>query len=77
MKFQLKLTEAAQLDIEESIIYYSKISSLLKLDFVSELNELILKVETNPKLYQKKYKEIRIAFFKKVSFWNSLTFRRK
>lgn len=68
MNFELRITESARLDISDSILYYSEISNSLLLDYTIQLNELLLKIQSNPEIYQKKYKEIRIAFFRKFPF---------
>ena len=68
MKYDLLLTESAELDIIEAFLWYeSKMSNLGKI-FQKKLEEQLKFLQRNPTAFQVRYRGIRIAFVKKFPF---------
>lgn len=62
--FQLEILEIAQIDIQDIADYYKRISVHLRDRFLNDLKNGLKQIESNPKVFQLKYKEVRVAFIK-------------
>lgn len=68
MSFELKFLKDSTLDFHDGIAYYEKISTELADRFHLELINKLEEIEHNPKHFQLRYKNIRIAHFTKFPF---------
>lgn len=62
--YQLEVLLIAQVDIQDISDYYKRISIKLRDKFLSDLKLKLEKIVSNPKAFQIKYKEVRVAFVK-------------
>ena len=62
MKYFVTLSDLAEIDLEETNSYYSRISDEVLQRFWFDLNLTMEKVAANPLLFQKRYQNTRIVF---------------
>lgn len=67
-KYQLFVRNIAEIDTQEILFYYDKISVNLSTQFMQELFEIFDILKQNPFLFVVKYKNTRIAFLKKFPY---------
>lgn len=58
----------ATIDLEETEDYYLNISERLVYNFWTEFDNTIFRIRENPNQFQKKYEDVRIAFFESLPF---------
>lgn len=68
MSFKIVISEEAEIQIFEAILYYSKISESLSEKFNKKLIETIDYLSENPEYFQNRYREIRIVLIKKFPY---------
>lgn len=68
MKYNLLIKEEAQIDINESFIWYNEKSTQISDKFISELNYYFSIIMLNPYIYAEKYDNLRFAVMKKFPF---------
>lgn len=68
MKFKILISEDAENQILEAILYYKNISVSLSKKFSKEISETVELISENPQHYQNRYKEIKIAFTNKFPY---------
>lgn len=68
MLFKIVISEEAEIQIFEAILYYSKISESLSEKFNKKLIETIDYLSENPEYFQNRYREIRIVLIKKFPY---------
>jgi len=61
MKRELQIRAEARIDLMDTKIYYDKISDTITTNFFKEFAETLQFIENEPKLYQIRYRGIRIA----------------
>jgi len=64
MAYSIKIDSEAQKEYKETLEHYLSIRTDLAAEFVSRFDESLVRIEQNPLLFQKRYREIRIAFTK-------------
>lgn len=62
MVYFIEISEEAQLNIKEVLLYYSDVSIALKDSFEVELSKSVELLAKNPLHHQERYRKIRIAF---------------
>ncbi len=68
MKYEIIISIAAQLDIEQAIEWYEGQLQGLGERVKQSLYDSLVEIESNPYLSSKRYKEIRIKYIKKFPF---------
>lgn len=68
MSFKLKFEPIALENIASSITYYESISDELGARFKSSLKNLFLELERSPKIYQIRYRDVRVGLANSFSF---------
>lgn len=68
MNYELIIKPLAQIDIEESALWYEHRSVGLGLVFLQEIEEKIFTIKQNPNLFEIKYKQIHQAFLYRFPF---------
>jgi len=68
MKYFVTLSDLAEIDLEETNSYYSRISDEVLQRFWFDLNLTMEKVAANPLLFQKRYQHTRIVFLENFPF---------
>lgn len=61
MSYQLTYTSKAENDLEDIESYYNQISPILTTRFFEEFFDTLQFIENEPKLFQVRYRKIRIA----------------
>lgn len=61
MTYQLVIKPGAERDIKETTNWYENKQEHLGLKYVEDLDQKLSKVQSNPLLYQVRYKSIRLA----------------
>jgi len=64
-KYRLFVRHIAEIDIQEILFYYEKISANLSSRFIQEIFDVFDVLKQNPFIFVVKYKNTRIAFLKK------------
>jgi hypothetical protein len=62
MIFSIKISTSAEVDFLEALKFYEKISDKLKTDFSVSLDSKMVEISAYPKVFQNRYKNVRIAF---------------
>lgn len=62
--YQVEILALAQKDIQSVADYYKQISIKLRDRFLTDLKFCLKNIQSNPKSFQVKYKEIRVCFIK-------------
>jgi hypothetical protein len=75
--YTIKLSLAAELDVIETLNYYAKVSDKIKTDFMESLDLKIMDIIKNPKIFQNKYKNIRVAFLGNFPFGIHFVFEKE
>ncbi|MCB9226342.1 MAG: type II toxin-antitoxin system RelE/ParE family toxin [Chitinophagales bacterium] len=68
MRYLLEIGTEAENDISESFLWYEEQQSGLGNKFERVITDLLADIQRNPLAFQKRYKNIRIAFSQKFSF---------
>ena len=68
MEYNLIIKPKAQQDIRKAIEWYREQNKKLPEQLLSKIDDCLEKIENNPEYFQKRYKEIRIAFTKKFPY---------
>lgn len=68
MTFELIIKPEAEKDIQNSTKYYFEQNQELSAEFIKNLDDVLALVLKNPKLFQKRYLDIRIVFTKKFPY---------
>ncbi len=61
MIYQLSIRPPAQQDVAKAFEYYNDISPRLAVRFVSKLDKVFKLISRKPELFQKRYKNVRMA----------------
>jgi len=61
MAYKLIIKPGAELDITEALDWYEE-NTELSPELLTEIDEVLTRIETNPDNFQKRYKDIRIVF---------------
>lgn len=64
MNYKLVVDERAFVELENSVLYYKKVSNKLSIKF----KKAIALISENPLLFQERYKGVRISFIKDFPF---------
>ena len=64
MSYKIVILEEAKLDYKESLMWYKSIHSKLGVRFRDSFKKSILLIKQNPFLFQIRYDNVRIIFFK-------------
>ena len=68
MSFQIYISDEAQTNIAEASEYYLELSSALQQKYFSDLISTIDYLKENPRYFQVRYREVRIAHLKTFPF---------
>ena len=68
MKYRLNISEDAKLDIADAKNYYAVIDKNLAKRCMSDIIQVIDRLEKNPLHHQLRYRNVRIAFTKSFPF---------
>ena len=68
MTYKLSSSKKAEKDIEKAIEWYADINKVLAIRFYNDLIKTKKQIQQNPKAFQIRYSEIRIAFLYKFPF---------
>lgn len=66
--WNLEIIPLAQIDVQDISDYYKRISIKLRDKFLSDLRVYLENIQSNPKAFQLKYKEVRVVFFKRFPY---------
>ncbi len=61
MGYNLIIKPGAELDITEALEWYEE-NTELSPELLNEIDEVLIRIESDPNNFQKRYKEIRIVF---------------
>jgi plasmid stabilization system protein ParE len=61
MLYKINFSRAAELDFIDALTFYALVSDKIKNEFVINFKNRIITLQKTPKMYQLKYKNIRIA----------------
>ncbi|MHA7060242.1 type II toxin-antitoxin system RelE/ParE family toxin [Aquimarina sp. M1] len=61
MGYSLIIKPGAELDITEALEWYEE-NTELSLELLNEIDEVLIRIESDPNNFQKRYREIRIVF---------------
>jgi len=68
MAYNLIIKPEAEIELIEILDWYEKIDSSLGLKFYKELGRQLMRIEENPYLFQKKYKDFRVIYTEKFNY---------
>lgn len=68
MNYKLVVDERAFVELENSVLYYKKVSNKLSIKFKKAIKKAIALISENPLLFQERYKVVRISFIKDFPF---------
>ena len=68
MAFELVVSEAAEQDIENAIGWYQNQRPGLGVEFQNELFEAVNRLGGRPRLFQEKYKKMRVCYLKRFPY---------
>jgi len=68
MKYNLIISPEAEIDIQEAFEWYENQQPDLGLDFIEEVEKLIHRIEENPFMFRKVYKELRRGFINRFPY---------
>lgn len=71
-QFSIKLLQRAELELQESVLWYKKIDFDLAIKFIVELNNVFEYIKQNPLLFKKNKHKYHEAFFKNFSLHSNL-----
>ncbi|MGH2574722.1 MAG: type II toxin-antitoxin system RelE/ParE family toxin [Ignavibacteria bacterium] len=68
MNFELIVRPDAESDIEEAYEWYEERSKGLGEEFINEVDDCLLRIQTNPNIYSKVYKKTHRGLLKKFPY---------
>jgi len=68
MTYKLIIKTEAELDIAHALEWYASQKSGLELDFLNAIEETLAVIERTPKLFQLRYRNIRVVFTKRFPY---------
>ena len=68
MKYTIIVKPLAELDMREAALWYEKEKANLGIEFLEAVEEKLKIIESNPQLFEVKYKEVHRAFLNRFPF---------
>jgi len=68
MTYSIFLTKIAKHEITEAFLWYEEKQDNLGFRFEEHITDLIENIQRNPRIYQVRYRDVRIAFMRKFPY---------
>jgi len=68
MRYKIEISQEAQVELDVTLCFFRAQDIKLSKEFLEDFKKGLTFLETNPELFQKRYKEIRIIHFKEFKY---------
>ncbi len=68
MEYSIRITPLAKDDLNLAVLYWNQQREGLGKDLISEVYQIFEVIKSDPELFQKRYKNLRVGFTKRFSY---------